>query len=86
MNRSELKAHLEKTEERVRRMTEGVSSKLDTMDEKLDAKLETFETLDEKIEANTKWAHRFSVATLIIVSLILAVVSIGLGVLYNLGL
>jgi chromosome segregation ATPase len=86
----EVQATVEKMDQKMdstlNNMQSTIEDKLDTasaIEGKIEARLEEFRTIDEKIESNTEWAHRFSVATLIIVSLILAVVSIGLGIVYN---
>jgi len=84
VKKAEIESTAQEVQATVEKMDVKLDSKLNNMQSTIEDKLETADAIEDKIEANTKWAHRFSVATLIIVSLVLAVVSIGLSVVYNL--
>ncbi len=83
MTREELKAHLDATEERVRRMTEGVSDKLDKHLEVIQESNERFkaevrEDLAVMKESN-KWTYRLSAATLTVLIIVVGLIGILLG-------
>jgi hypothetical protein len=83
MTRNELKAHLDATEERVRRMTEGVS-------EKLDKHLEVMQESNERFKAevredfavmkeSNKWTYRLTAATLTVLIIVVGLIGVLLG-------
>ena len=83
MHREELKAHLEANEERVRRMTEGVSEKLDKHLEVMQESNERFkaevrEDLAVMKESN-KWTYRLTAATLTVLIIVVGLIGILLG-------
>lgn len=83
MTRDELKAHLDATEERVRRMTEGVSEKLDKHLEVMQEsnkrfKAEMREDLEVMKESN-KWTYRLGAATLTVLIIVVGLIGILLG-------
>ena len=83
MTRNELKAHLDATEERVRRMTEGVSEKLDKHLEVMQEsnkrfKAEMREDLEVMKESN-KWTYRLGAATLTVLIIVVGLIGILLG-------
>lgn len=83
MTRDELKAHLDATEERVRRMTEGVSKKLDkhldVMQESNERfKAEVREDLAVMKESN-EWTYRLSAAILTVLIIVVGLIGILLG-------
>jgi len=83
MTRNELKAHLDATEERVRRMTEGVSEKLDKHLEVMQESNERFkaevrEDLAVMKESN-KWTYRLTAATLTVLIIVVGLIGVLLG-------
>lgn len=80
MNREELKAHLEANEERVRRMTEGVSQKLDKHLEVIKESNERFKAEVREdmavIKESNKWTYRISVATLTVLIIVVSLIGI----------
>ena len=83
MTRDELKAHLDATEERVRRMTEGVSEKLDKHLEVMQESNERFkaevrEDLGVMKESN-KWTYRLTAATLTVLIIVVGLIGVLLG-------
>ena len=83
MTRDELKAHLDATEERVRRMTEGVSEKLDRHLEVMQEsnkrfKAEMREDLGVMRESN-KWTYRLTAATLTVLIIVVGLIGVLLG-------
>jgi len=83
MTRDELKAHLDATEERVRRMTEGVSEKLDKHLEVMQESNERFkaevrEDLAVMKESN-KWTYRLTAATLTVLIIVVGLIGVLLG-------
>lgn len=80
MTREELKAHLDANEERVRRMTEGVSQKLDKHLEVLQESNERFKAEVREdlatIKESNKWSYRLSAATLTVLIIVVGLMGL----------
>ncbi len=87
MTREELKSHLEANEERVRRMTEGVSQKLDKHLEVLQESNERFKAEVREdlatIKESNKWAYRLNAATLTGLIIVVSLMGVLLNLLLN---
>lgn len=80
MSREELKSHLTANEERVRRMTEGVSQKLDKHLEVLQESNERFKAEVREdlatIKESNKWSYRLSAATLTVLIIVVGLMGL----------